>query len=568
LKKVFNIIFVLSIMIALTACGGIELDQERIDTESTEFPPISENISSEPVETVNNNINSSENNNSINTDDNSNSNSNSLKIIGRVTYDRIKVNSNGRGLNYRNITREPAKQVVVKGLDNKGRVVATTTTDNNGEYSLTNLQRDKEIQIRVYAQLEKSGISSWSVKVVDNTNRDSQYTVEGSLLSTGQNNTRRDIHASSGWNGSSYANSRDAAPFAILGSIYQAIEKVILADSTAIFPALIVNWSENNIASGEGTDSQLREGQIVTSHFNGENKLYILGDANSDTDEYDDHIIIHEWGHYFEDQFSRTDSIGGPHSDGDRLDIRVAFGEGWGNAWSAIATDNPIYFDTMDIRQSGGWSMDIEENTNSVPGWFSETSIQEILYDLYDSHDDNSDTISLGFQPIYKVLVGSQKTTPALTSIFSFIKGLKDENPRYIDKIDELLLNADISIIDDIYGSEHHQLYSNMQQGTVGQICTSNEYGGGNKLNAHKYIRFSISIDKSYRVRVEQNNGSNTDPDFILYQTTPVVREVGSAQEIRKSREEASYSLATGGYILDVSDYNNISNACFDITIN
>ena len=63
-------------------------------------------------------------------------------------------------------------------------------------------------------------------------------------------------------------------------------------------------------------------------------------ERNEDSDEYDRHIIIHEWGHYFEDKLSRADSIGGPHGLSDRLDFRVAFGEGWGNAISAIITDD------------------------------------------------------------------------------------------------------------------------------------------------------------------------------------------------------------------------------------
>jgi hypothetical protein len=37
-------------------------------------------------------------------------------------------------------------------------------------------------------------------------------------------------------------------------------------------------------------------------------------DQMSHTDEYDDHVIIHEWGYCFEDKFSRSDSIGGNHS--------------------------------------------------------------------------------------------------------------------------------------------------------------------------------------------------------------------------------------------------------------
>ncbi|SFV65122.1 hypothetical protein MNB_SV-12-1646 [hydrothermal vent metagenome] len=539
-------------MIALTACGDVELekgDTATINNNSGESTQTDDESSSESVEP----IESESDNSTIES-------SSSLKIIGKITYDRIGVNNNGVGLNHNHVTKEPAKQVVVKAIDGSGRVVSTTTTDNNGDYSLTNLPKDTEIKIRVYAKLEKSGIGGWSVKVVDNTNGDSQYVIEGTLVTTGNVSTRRNLNAS--------IRTREAAPFAILGSVYQAMEKVISVDSSVTFPSLVVNWSKNNVASGSGTESELRDGQIITSHFNGENSLYILGDANSDTDEYDNHIIIHEWGHYFESKFSRADSIGGSHTNGDRLDIRVAFGEGWGNAWSAIATDDTNYFDTMGSRQANGWSMNIEGEAHSSRGWYSETSIQEILYDLYDSHNDGSDRVSLGFKPIYDILTGSQKTTPAFTSIFSFIKGLKDENPLHSDEIDTLLSGENISTIDDIYGSSQHNLYSDMQQGSVGNLCTSTEYGIGNKLNNHKYMRFSIAQSGSYRVKVEQKSGSRSaDPDFTLYKTAPFTN-MGASQEVVDGVEQSDYILISGDYILDVSDYNDVPSVCFDITIN
>ena len=80
----------------------------------------------------------------------------------------------------------------------------------------------------------------------------------------------------------------------------------------AAFPVMKFNWSVNNRAVS-GNDST---GDIGTSSYKGNGNVYILGDADSDTDEFDDHVVVHEWGHYFEDQMSRSDSIGGPHSGG------------------------------------------------------------------------------------------------------------------------------------------------------------------------------------------------------------------------------------------------------------
>ncbi|MCK4441472.1 MAG: hypothetical protein KAU90_05660, partial [Sulfurovaceae bacterium] len=469
-----------------------------------------------------------------------------LKIIGKVTYDRVWVNSNGIGLDYNHITKEPSKQVIVKAIGVDGQVKASTTTDDNGNYVLNNLPSNSTLKVRVYAQLKKSGVGGWDVKVVDNTNSNSQYVMESSSIFLANNSLRVNLNAGSGWDGSSYSSERTAAPFAILGSIYQAMQKVLSADSNATFPPLVVNWSKNNVSS---PNLNVRDGQIITSQYDGQ-ELYILGDANSDTDEYDNHIIIHEWGHYFEAKFSRADSIGGRHGAGDYLDIRVAFGEGWGNAWSAIATDDPIYYDTKGIKQSDGFSMNIENQTPNNPSWYSEASIQRILYDLYDSHNDGADTLSLGFKPIYDVLVGPQKTTPAFTSIFSFITYLKKQNPSATAKIDDILASENIGSIQNIYGSS---IESNLYTHSMSDVCTTSKYGQFNKLYNHRYIRFNIPQTKEYIIRDEQNNGSNSDPDFSLHKTSPF-EDIGISNKENNGLETATYRLTRGNYLLDISD--------------
>jgi len=492
-----------------------------------------------------------------------------VTLSGKITYDRVRMNKNSVGLDYDNTIKEPAKQVVVSLIGSLGQTLALTTTDDSGAYRFTSIPQETMVKIRVDAKMQKIGQGGWDVQVHDNTRGDVLYVMEGVFSSTRSSNSTRNLNASSGWSlgDGAYTQERTAAPFAILGSIYQAMQKVNSADSGATFPALVVHWSKSNTASGNGTEAELRDGLIITSHFDGENNLYILGDANSDTDEYDDHIIIHEWGHYFEAKFSRVDSRGGAHGEGERLDIRLAFGEGWGNAWSAIATDDSIYYDSSGWKQGSGWSMDIEHERHNTPGWYSEASIQRILYDLYDSNDDGDDRLSLGFKPLYDVLTGGQKTTPAFTSIFSFVTELKAHTPQNTDLIDDILRSEDISTIDNSYGSTHHNLYSDMDIGDIGTLCTSREYGIRNKLNTHKYMRFSVYQSGNYKVQVRQNNGAGSDPDFALYKTSPF-KTIGEVEEVMKGIEQQEYELSSGDYLLDVSDYNNLSLACFDISIN
>ena len=493
----------------------------------------------------------------------------SLSITGKITFDKIGVNANKVGLDYGNVKREPARQVVVKAIGRLDEVITQTTTDDTGAYRLGNLPENAKLKIRVYAMMKKSsGDVTWDVNIIDNTNGNSQYVMEGSIASTGTVNSVRNLNASLGWNESRryYSSVRAAAPFAILDSVYIAMKKVISADNKIDFPLLKVNWSVNNVSAGNGTQSELQDGQIMTSHYDGDNKLYILGDENADTDEFDDHIIIHEWGHYFEEKFSRADSIGGPHSEGDMLDMRLAFGEGFGNAWSAIATDDPIYYDTSGQHQGIGWAMNIENGKPNRPGWYSEASIQRILYDLYDSDDDGSDTLSLGFKPIYDVLVGPQKSTPAFTSIFSFITALQQQRPNDKRAINAILQSEDISEIKDAYGTGHHQLYLDMNVQTGANVCTSTRYGVSNKVDTHKYLLFSIPHTGRYVVRLSQTNGRGADPDFGLYLSSPF-KLIGKEEEVNLRYEEGIYQLHAGDYILDVSDYNDLREACFNVTV-
>jgi len=374
-------------------------------------------------------------------------------VSGTVTFDRVP--HSGGALNYAGTTPEPIQQAVIEVICNGGAYDSDITAAN-GSYSLS-FPNNQPSFIRVNAQMLNG--ANWDFSVVDNTTSGQPiYVMDGSSF-TENTNQVRNLNADSGWGGTSYTGPRVAAPFAILDSVRKAKDKVLSAASVS-FPALKINWSPANSAL-----------TINSSFYNG-TEIFILGAENSDTDEYDEHVVIHEWGHYFEDKFSRSDSIGGPHSGGDILDIRVAFGEGFGNAFSSIVTDNPVYIDTSGSQQSAGFTINMENNNCTNAGWYSECSVQSALYDIYDSSNDGADSLSLGFTPIYNVLVGAQKNTSAFTSIFSFTKAFKDENAGSANALDSILNVQNIDSVTDIYGSS--QITSN--PGTTDQLPVYGSY--------------------------------------------------------------------------------------------
>jgi hypothetical protein len=495
-----------------------------------------------------------------------------VKISGQITYDRVPSSLSHGGLaklDYDNIKKVPSKNIVIKAIGKDGKSLAETTTDERGNYTLF-VTPNTEIKIRAYARMYNK--SRWDVSVVDNTNMKALYVLEGKYHNSGNKQNIRNLHAPSGWDGTDYTKARVAAPFAILDSINQAMYKIKRVDSDAKFPQLTVNWSIHNVAAGGDPDA----GQIVTSNYDGERGLWILGDANSDTDEYDDHIIIHEWGHYFEDQFSRTDSIGGPHGTGEALDIRLAFGEGGGNALSGIATDNPFYFDTSGYKQSTGWYMDLEAGAQQHAGWFSEGSVQRILYDLYDKTNEAHDKTSLGFAPIYRAMIRGERNTKAFTSIFSFIHALKAEASGDKQNIDQTVAYERISRISDPYGTGRTNsgesdvtvpVYRELRVGGTVDACSRNNYGVYNKLGNRTYIKVEIPSSGSYRFDAQPKSYGNQDPDMILYDTKYPHKDIGISQYEGSPSDTLTVNLKEGSYLLDIYDAS-YNNSCSRVSLN
>ena len=111
------------------------------------------------------------------------------------------------------------------------------------------------------------------------------------------------------------------------------------------------------------------------------------------------------------------------------------------------------------------------------------------MYDLVDEGANEShDNISLGIGPILDVLTGSQVTTAARTSIFSFIDGIKALYPEFESEIDELTTNKGIDPIIDEWGTGSNA-YLNMSSSSVVNT-TLNLTDYENDLSGNKHIKY------------------------------------------------------------------------------
>ena len=514
----------------------------------------------------------------------------STAVSGKVTFDLVPVAVSGTQprLNYAAATRQPARAVVVEAIDcNTGQVLTTAATNATGDYTLVT-PNNRSVVIRALAKINSLGNNAAPFSVVDNTDRGAQWATEGAVFGSGTVATlTQNLNAGSGWTGAAYDNTRRAAgPFAILDTLYQAAQKVIASDPAAAFPALEINWSPNNIASA----GDLALGQIGTSYFTVRTttsgtktrQIYILGFANNDTDEYDRHVVAHEFGHYLQSAFSRDDSVGGLHGQNDRLDMRVAFSEGWGNAWSGIALANPVYADTNGPGQIGGLSFNVSQGDSTNPGWFKEASVQKVFWDF-------SNSPAIGFKPMWNAFKNGLTQSAALVGIHSYARAVADANPAAAPAISTILGAQSLALPSSAYAENEsnfgapaltnvNPIYLNYGAvgSPLGNICVGNAADPlrhGNKAGEFRYVRFNLAQPGPRTISVVQTSGGASDPDFVLYNRTGGFLQAKS--DVRNA-ETITASLPAGDYVLAITDYNQYSPAsgspantpsCFSLTV-
>jgi len=499
-----------------------------------------------------------------------------VTLSGTVTFDLVPHLADSGGLDYPLTVEAPARGVQVLLLDRGGDLLDSGTTTAEGTYTLQ-APAGTDVRVRVEARMQRDGSPNWNFSVTDNTQGNALYVLDGQFVNSGSAHSVRDLHAASGWTGNGYAELRPAAPFAILDVIYDAVEQVREVDPEVQLPPLEIRWSAANTASS----GDLTQGAIGTTFYSiDDQSIYLLGWAGNDTDEYDRSVIAHEFAHYLEYQLGRTDSIGGDHSMTVKLDMRVAFSEGWSNAFAAITTAEPVYRDSIGVDQSSGLYYSLETNFYGNAGWFSENSVQKILYDLYDPANEDFDRISLGFAPVYQTLTSDDwRQFDGATSIYPFIQQLKARTD-----VDGLLVDTLLET-ENIFGTDAYgvnetndgglvavlPVYRRLAPGGSVALCSSQTEGDYNRLDVRRFVLLELLDSGSYDISAEYVEGlAPSNPDFVLWQDgEPLL-----TAESETDREQVSVSLAPGTYWLEVYEQANVDQSsstggavCFNLSL-
>lgn len=510
-------------------------------------------------------------------------------LSGRVSFARIPFFAGlGFGLEYQNPQTLPARGVVVEAVATgsgtcEGEVLATTLTDGDGWYGLM-LDANRTVCVRARAQLYRAGSPAWNLAVVDNTDGHKLYALADGQFATAAAMPRRDLHASTGWSGS-FTGQRMAAPFAILDTACKGVNQVLSAQADADFGAMTFRWSVRNTDDDNGT---LEEGKIGGAFFSPSARaIYLRGDAAVNTDEYDEPVIAHEFGHFVTHQFARSDSPGGSHSLFEKLDPALAFDEGWATAFGALTLGTPVYRDSREVATPSSpqreFYFDIETGQQSWPqGWYSEASVQKLLYDLGDGAND--DGVELGFAGLWQVLrSGAYRQDEALATVFSFGRWAKEIFPAAAPGIANVLNaeNIDGMIINSFAQGETHApdpanpgrdlpVYSELQLNVPQQVCSSMVYGIPNKLSNTRYLRFTAAQTRTYRISVLPQDAQGTPG--VEWRQSGQLRQQGEAARGVSLRSQLGLT-AGATYVLGVYHVGNViedglepaGNRCFTV---
>jgi hypothetical protein len=256
-------------------------------------------------------------------------------VSGSARYERYFPTAAGAVDYGSSATSLPIRRAIVQ-IMNGTTSIASGLTDDNGLYSVSvTAATGTALTVRIQARSTVTSYAvdgvgpnncnggSWDIRVVNNATGDAnsqanvclrpQYTLDSSAFTALSSGTHAmpQLTAALSFSGGVYTE-RAGAPFALLDTAISAIETSCQGRAAIAFPTVYINWSSSNTTAG----GNKYDGNIATSFFTTETSskianVYILGKTDVDTDELDNHVVAHEFGHYLENKIYRSDSIGG-----------------------------------------------------------------------------------------------------------------------------------------------------------------------------------------------------------------------------------------------------------------
>ncbi len=270
-------------------------------------------------------------------------------------------------------TNKPIRLADVEVLDDGNNVLASGATGLDGSFTLQVYDTlARNVRVRVLSQAANT--PSFAAKVLTTPPNPAVFAVASPTYTNHDPSVDIDFTASpvvavqnSGGEG-----------FNILDQVLDAFDFIATLRGSRPTRMLTVYWRNGS--------------PDPTSYFvPGDTSIHLIGQS-TDSDAYDDTVILHEIGHYTEYTFSRSDSPALSHSLNEYYDLRLTWSEGYATFFGSMVRawrgDNrpDLYVDTAGQPGPGQAFISYEVETPSLgrPGANNEVSVTAALWDIVD----------------------------------------------------------------------------------------------------------------------------------------------------------------------------------------
>jgi hypothetical protein len=230
--------------------------------------------------------------------------------------------------------------------NNPTSVLYSTTTDSRGKYWITTVPSSTVVYVRVNSVATPPSAGSVRVKNLGNN----IYGVPSDPFPlSGSANVNLSIPTT---------NDADGA-FNILDVFVTGYDFVKAFDGAYPSVDLSAFWSPTNYA-----------GTYYCTGCSAGDGIYVYSYPSGDTDQFDDDVLWHEFGHFLASTYSLDESMGGYHTLADNdHDLRFSWSEGWGNYIPGAIKSWLKETDPDRLSIPSGQSTTLYTDTSGNSGW-------------------------------------------------------------------------------------------------------------------------------------------------------------------------------------------------------
>ena len=495
-------------------------------------------------------------------------------IAGRVLYAARQPTPTGAS---RTETLRPSRRIAVDAVDPTGAVLASAVTDDDGLFALRVSGPDVTLRVRAYIAVDGFDLA---------VTRDAfGYQVHELIVALPPEGSREAAGGARAVEISIGDETEMAGALHLLDTVLRGALAVHAWTGERV-PPFYAYWGR-----GVTTEWSYYRAQRVAG--SGRYSVELLGgepgrQGSTDTDEHDEAIILHEFGHFVMDVMTSDSSHGGTHPGGVLLDPGLAWEEGRASWFACAVLGNPIYVDTIGLEPQG--SLRLAENLESQSadgprGMGSEAGVMEILWDLSDGGpsdlpfalpDTDNDGVALGPAAVFGAMRTLAQQPGAYPDVTTFLRHLVRTNLADGLTVKNLLLAGghpeSMLPLDDVSPWPIDIALGSTVGGKVDSLTNPAPSGGaprpGNGRDAVQVYRVHVptAMWLTLRLRVFGSGGQSDQTDVDLELRNLRADQLAASRSETPAEQVVSY-VEPGWYIIYVRDGGSPNRASYELSV-